>query len=61
MLDLSGDCARRTSPDRRQPPTRTAPTPQALQPMRDIRPMHGGPGYSEDMVMYVRGLNFELD
>lgn len=34
---------------------------EVLQPMRDIRPMHGGPGYSEDMVMYVRGLNFELD
>jgi hypothetical protein len=29
--------------------------------MRDIRPMHGGPAYTDDFVMYVRGLNFELD
>ncbi|GLI71608.1 hypothetical protein VaNZ11_016873 [Volvox africanus] len=34
---------------------------EILQPLRDIRPMNGGPGYSQDMVMYVRGLNFELD
>ena len=34
---------------------------QELQTMRDIRPMHGGPGYSEEMVTYVRALNFELD
>lgn len=34
---------------------------QVLQSLRDIRPMNGGPGYSEDMVMYVRGLNFELE
>ncbi|GLC70389.1 hypothetical protein PLESTF_000967700 [Pleodorina starrii] len=34
---------------------------EVLQPMRDIRPINGGPGFSEDMVMYVRGLNFELE
>ncbi|KAG2451634.1 hypothetical protein HYH02_003414 [Chlamydomonas schloesseri] len=34
---------------------------EVLQTLRDIRPMNGGPGYSEDMVMYVRGLNFELE
>lgn len=34
---------------------------EELQVMRDIRPMHGGPGYSEEMVTYVRALNFELD
>ncbi|GIL63448.1 hypothetical protein Vafri_17499 [Volvox africanus] len=34
---------------------------EVLQPLRDIRPLNGGPGYSQDMVMYVRGLNFELD
>ncbi|GIL90740.1 hypothetical protein Vretimale_19829 [Volvox reticuliferus] len=34
---------------------------EVLQPLRDIRPLNGGPGYSDDMVMYVRGLNFELE
>ncbi|KXZ52377.1 hypothetical protein GPECTOR_9g421 [Gonium pectorale] len=34
---------------------------EVLEPLRDIRPMNGGPGYSEDMVTYVRSLNFELE
>lgn len=34
---------------------------QVLDNMRAIRPLHGGPGYSEDMVTFVRALNFELD
>jgi len=34
---------------------------EALEPLRALRPMNGGPGYSEEMVQYVRSLNFELD
>lgn len=29
--------------------------------MRDIRPSNGGPGFSEEMVTYVRALNYDLD
>lgn len=35
--------------------------PQVLQPMRDVRPSNGGPGFSEEMVTYVRALNYDLD
>jgi hypothetical protein len=34
---------------------------EVLQPLRDIRPMNGGPGWNEDMVMQLRALNFELE
>jgi len=33
----------------------------ALQPFRDNRPINGGPGCTEELVMLVRSLNFELD
>jgi len=33
----------------------------ALQPLRDLRPRHGGPGYSEDALTELRALNFDLD
>ncbi|MEW5300245.1 MAG: hypothetical protein WDW36_003187 [Sanguina aurantia] len=34
---------------------------EVLQPMRDVRPSNGGPGFSEEMVTYVRALNYDLD
>jgi hypothetical protein len=32
-----------------------------LQPLRDLRPSHGGPGYSEEVLTELRALNFDLD
>jgi hypothetical protein len=34
---------------------------EELQPLRHIRPVNGGPGYSKELVEMLRGLNFELD
>jgi hypothetical protein len=34
---------------------------KVLQPLRDVRPMNGGPGWNDDMVMQLRALNFELE
>jgi hypothetical protein len=33
---------------------------EELQPLREIRPMNGGPGYSKALVKMLRGLNFEI-
>jgi hypothetical protein len=32
-----------------------------LGPLRQHRPSAGGPGYSDEMVTYIRALNFDLD
>ncbi|GFH23272.1 uncharacterized protein HaLaN_20863 [Haematococcus lacustris] len=32
-----------------------------LQPVRSMRISQGGPGYSEEMVTFLRSLNFDLD
>lgn len=31
-----------------------------LEPLRNVRPSNGGPGYEEELVMQLRTLNFEL-
>jgi len=31
-----------------------------LEPLRNVRPCNGGPGYDEELVMHLRTLNFEL-
>lgn len=31
-----------------------------LEPLRNVRPSNGGPGYDEELVMQLRTLNFEL-
>lgn len=31
-----------------------------LSPVREVRPVNGGPGYDRDLVLDLRTLNFEL-
>lgn len=32
-----------------------------LEPLRKVRPVNGGPGWDADLVLELRGLNFQLD
>lgn len=48
------------APSEAEPPVRTDPW-EVLQPLRDNRPVHGGTACAEEVVMLVRGLNFQLD
>ena len=34
---------------------------QILKPYRDIRPINSGPAYTDEMIVAVRALNFDLD
>ncbi len=33
---------------------------QLLQPLRDVRPVNGGPGWTEELIVQLRALNFDL-
>ena len=37
-----------------------APMAQVLEPVRQVRPVNGGPGFTQELIEYLRGLNYDL-